>query len=119
MGHYFKNGVLRIYFDSYGQITLYEIQQYLKTPSEERQRNTDIIQPIGTKICGHLCLYVLKSLSNGLSFQDVLEQLTKEGSGIRWTNWTKLTNSTNQNDTIFQNDMFLYEIWMTFSELTW
>ena len=31
---YFKNGQDRIYFDSYGQITLDEVQKYLKTPSE-------------------------------------------------------------------------------------
>ena len=85
---YFKKGDERIYFDSYGQITLYEIQKYLKRPGEKEviQRNTDVIQPVGTSICGHLCLYVLKSLCEGLSFQDVLEHLIKEGSGIKWTN---------------------------------
>ena len=45
-----------------------------------------MIQSPGTNICGHLCLFVLKSLSEGLSFQDVLEQLTTEGTGIKWTN---------------------------------
>ena len=37
-------------------------------------------------MCGHLCLYVLKSLSNGTSFRDVLNSLTKEGSGVKWSN---------------------------------
>ncbi len=87
---YFKNEQDRIYFDSYGQITLDEVQKYLKTPSERGQqvikRNSDVIQPPGTSICGHLCLFVLKSLSVGMSFRDVLNELTKEGSGIKWTN---------------------------------
>ena len=80
----------RIYFDSYGQITLNEVQKYLKKSSEigEQviQRNTDIVQHPGTNVCGHLCMYVLKSLSNGASFRDVLNSLTTEGAGIKWTN---------------------------------
>ena len=61
----------RIYFDSYGQITPVEIQWYLKTDSEfDRdkeiiQRNTDIVQAANTSVCGHLCLFVLKSLTSG------------------------------------------------------
>ena len=88
---YFKTGNERIYFDSFGQITPCEIQRYLKSESEiDKQvikRNTDIVQPPGTKICGHLCLYVLKSLSDGVTFCDVLEYLSnpQEGKGIKWT----------------------------------
>ena len=90
---YFKTGKDRIYFDSIGQITPYEVQKYLKTKSEvDRQeqviqRSTDIIQPDGTQICGHLCLYVLKSLSDGMEFWEVLKRLAtlKEGKGIKWT----------------------------------
>ena len=61
----------RIYFDSYGQITPVEVQRYLKTgPEFQRgkeviQRNTGIVQAPNRVVCGHLCLYVLKSLSNG------------------------------------------------------
>ena len=87
---YHKTGNQRIYFDSYGQVTLYEIQKYLKNKNELNQqviqRNTDIIQEPGTNICGHLCLYILKSLSNGQSFRDALNSLTKYGKGIKWTN---------------------------------
>ncbi len=87
---YVKNGPDRTYFDSYGQITLDEVQNYLKTTSEKGKqvikRNTDIVQATGTNVCGHLCLYVLKSLSRGLMFRDVLNELTKAGSGIKWTN---------------------------------
>ena len=88
---YFKTGKDRIYFDSYGQITPYEVQKYLKMKNEINQqvikRNTDIVQPAGTQICGHLCLYVLKSLSDGMKFHDILEGLItlKEGKGIKWT----------------------------------
>ena len=87
---YHKTGCQRIYFDSYGQVTLYEIQKYLKNENEANeqviQRNTDIVQAPGTNICGHLCLYILKSLSNGQSFRDALNSLFKHGEGIKWTN---------------------------------
>ena len=86
---YYKKGNERIYFDSFGQISLYELQNYLKKASEKNQqviqRNTDIVQNPDTKICGHLCLFVLKSLNNGMTFRDVLDKLTS-GSGIKWTN---------------------------------
>ena len=76
---YFKTGKDRIYFDSYGQITPYEVQKYLKMKNEiNRQvikRNTDIVQPAGTQICGHLCLYVLDNLSKGAKFQEVINSL--------------------------------------------
>ena len=91
---YYKNGENRIYFDSYGQVTLHEVQVYLKKEKEIGkeviQRNTDIVQAPGTKICGHLCLYVLKSLSDGMSFRDVLNSLSEkkeqDGEGIKWSN---------------------------------
>ena len=64
---YYKDGKDRIYFDSYGQVILDEISTYLKTDEEQDKaviaRNTDIVQDFNTHICGHLCLYVLKSLS--------------------------------------------------------
>ena len=76
---YFKNGKKRIYFDSFGQITPIEIQNYLKTSKEKGiaviQRNTDAVQAINTHVCGQLCLFVLKALSSGWSFQQVLNKL--------------------------------------------
>ena len=73
----------RIYFDSFGQVNLEEIQKYLKTRKEYEtgkaviQRNTDIVQRINTHVCGNLCLFVLTSLTREhLTFQDVLNQLT-------------------------------------------
>ena len=80
---YFKDGMnQRIYFDSFGQVTLHEIQKYLKTKNEYKtekaviQRNTDIIQRVNTHVCGHLCLFVLTSLMREhLAFQKVLNKL--------------------------------------------
>ena len=75
---YYRNKDQRIYFDSYGQITPVEVQRYLKTEvefdrgKEVMQRNTDIVQIPNTVVCGHLCLYVLKSLAGGESFQSIL-----------------------------------------------
>ena len=79
---YYKDHDNRIYFDSFGQATLDEIQKYLKSDWEYKigkgviQRNTDIVQRVNTHVCGHLCLFVLTSLvRKHLSFQDVLNQL--------------------------------------------
>ena len=80
---YFKDGMnKRIYFESFGQVTLEEVQKYLKTEKEYEtrktviQRNTDIVQHVNMHVCGHLCLFVLTSLMREhLSFQDVLNQL--------------------------------------------
>ena len=87
---YYKNGQDRKYFDSFGQVTLDEVQKYLKNEDEKDkqviQRNTDIVQIPGTSICGHLCLYVLKSLNNGITFRNVLNSLTFQGTGIKWSN---------------------------------
>ena len=61
---YFKDGMNRIYFGSFGQVTPMEIQMYLKTRGEydaEKvaiQRNTDIVQHSNTHVCGHLYVYL-------------------------------------------------------------
>ena len=81
----YRNGSDRSYFDSYGQITPVEIQQYLKTGSEFKrgseviQRNTDIVQTVNTSVCGHHCLFVLKSLTNGEKFQSILKRMRHYG----------------------------------------
>ena len=81
---YYKRGKTRIYFDSFGQATPAEIQRYLKTRREFElekaviQRNTDIVQHINTHVCGHLCLFVLTSLTREQqSYQDVLNELDR------------------------------------------
>ena len=61
---YFKDGMNeRIYFDSFGQVTLDELQKYLKTKKEYEsgkaviQRNTDIVQRVNTYVgtCVYSC----------------------------------------------------------------
>ena len=57
---YYNNKRQRIYFDSYGQVILAEVKDYLKSDKEKEndesviQRNTDIVQEFNTQICGHL-----------------------------------------------------------------
>ncbi len=81
----------RIYFDSFGQVTPIELQKYLKTKSEWDtsqqviQRNTDIVQHLNTHVCGHLCLFVLTSLTREqLSYQDVLNILNDGYTRSDW-----------------------------------
>ena len=87
---------IRIYFDSFGQITPIEVQKYLKTRNEfERkkaviQRNTDIVQHVNTHVCGHLCLFVLTSLMREhLSFQEILNKLN---DGYTQSDWKTTTS---------------------------
>ena len=62
-----------------------EIQQYLKRgiefklSSEVIQRNTDIVPAANTSVCGHLCLFVLKSLTNVEKFQSILNHMRHYG----------------------------------------
>lgn len=69
---WYKKGNLKIYFDSYGLLPPVELINYLKRPV---YCNSERIQPDGVVICGHLCLYVLKKLSDGCNFQDVINNL--------------------------------------------
>ena len=62
----------------YAPIEIEDRGSTLKTGSvfqrgkEVIQRNTDIVQAPNTVVCGHLCLYVLKALASGQSFQEIL-----------------------------------------------
>ena len=82
---YYRNKTSRIYFDSYGKITPVEIQRYLKTGSEfDRGKevikgNTDIVQAVNTSVCGHFCLFVLKSLANGEQLETILNHMLHYG----------------------------------------
>ena len=84
---YYRNKSNTIYFDSFGQIIPVEIQRYLKTGTEFArgreviQRNTDIVQAVNTQMCGHLCLFVLKSLANGEQFHTILDHMQHYGNG--------------------------------------
>ena len=80
---YVKIHKTRIFFDSFGRKTPIQIQKYLKTDKEFKnntsviQRNIDIVQRVNTKMCGHLCLFVLTSLMRErfFSYHQVMDQL--------------------------------------------
>ena len=67
-----KNGKEKFYFDSFGLIPPDEIVAYLKSPI---RWNTERVQPDDQVFCGHLCLYVLKRLSEGKNLQVVVNNL--------------------------------------------
>ena len=69
---WYKNGRTKIYFDSYGVQPPLEVIGYMRRPIHY---NTDQLQTAGEVFCGHLCLYVLKELSVGLQFRDILNKL--------------------------------------------
>ena len=69
---WYVNNRTKIYFDSYGLPPPLEIIDYLKRPI---YCNTDSIQPTDTVVCGHLCLYVLKKLSDDWEYIDILNSL--------------------------------------------
>ena len=58
-----------------------EIQRYLKFSDEFGrgkeviQRNTVIVQAANTSLCGQLCIFVLKSLTNGEQFQTMINPM--------------------------------------------
>ena len=64
-----KTGKTKIYFDSYGVQPPIEVINYLGKPI---YYNTDQVHPAGEVFYGHLCLYVLKELSTGHEFQNIL-----------------------------------------------
>ena len=85
---WFKNpDVGTIYFDSFGQDTPSELIRYLKTKkelSEDRaviKRNIYIVQSPFASECGRLCLFVLKSLSNNIDFDQIIQVLKKRYDG--------------------------------------
>ena len=68
---WYKNGKTKIYFDSYGVQPPLEVIKYLGSPIHY---NTDQLQPAGEIFFGHLCLYILKELSTGNEFQNILNK---------------------------------------------
>ena len=67
----YKNGKTKVYFDSYGVQPPLEVINYLGSPIHY---NTNRLQPAGEVFCSHLCLYVLKELSEGQQFRDILNK---------------------------------------------
>ena len=68
---WYKNCKTKIYFDSYSVQPPLEVINYLGSPIHY---NTDQLQPRGQVFCGHLCLFVLKELSIGNKFQNILNK---------------------------------------------
>ena len=68
---WYKNGKTIIYFDSYGVQPPTEVIYYL---GKLIYSNSDQVQPVGQVFCGHLCLYVLKELTAGQVFQNILNK---------------------------------------------
>ena len=68
----YKNGNEKFYFDSYGLQPPNELINYLKS---KIFYNTEQIQRADQVFCGHLCLYVLKEMSNGKGLQDIINRL--------------------------------------------
>lgn len=68
---WWKKGKVKYYFDSYGVQPPTELIEYLGC----LVYNTTQIQKAGTVICGHLCLYVLKKLSEGDSLENIINNL--------------------------------------------
>ena len=73
----------RYYFDSFGEPPPVELLKYLKSDSEFDQdlptikRNSITVQHDESSECGSLCLFVLKQLSVGMSFPDIIIFLDK------------------------------------------
>ena len=67
------NNSNKICFDSYGVDPPLELIKYL---GSSIYCSTESIQPRDTVVCGHLCLYVLKKLSDGWDYLEILNSLT-------------------------------------------
>ena len=80
---YYKNGKERYYFDSYGETPPVELIEYLKTDREILDnspvivRNFVTVQHDRSSECGALSLFVLKKLSQGVPFTDIIDYLEK------------------------------------------
>lgn len=70
---WYRNGVSKYYFDSYGIQPPTELIKYLKSPI---YYNTEQVQRSDQVFCGHLCLHVLFHLTvNGRGLQDIINDL--------------------------------------------
>ncbi len=69
---WWKKGDEKLYFDSYGLRPPNELMKYLNNPV---YYNSERIQPDGEVFCGHLCLFMLKKMSDGGNFQEIINSL--------------------------------------------
>ena len=74
-GHWccwYKNGNAKYYFDSFGVRPPKEVIKYLKSPI---MFSTFQIQTFNESNCGEWCIYVLKKLSKGEYYTDVIADI--------------------------------------------
>ena len=69
---WYKSGSKKICFDSYALPPPVEVVKYLQSPV---YYNSERLQYGNTVFCGHLCLYVLKKLDEGVDFQKIINEL--------------------------------------------
>ena len=69
---WYKDKNKKISFDSYAMPPPVELVKYLKDPV---YYNSERLQYGDTVFCGHLCLFVLKKLCDGMQFQDIINTL--------------------------------------------
>lgn len=80
---WYKNRNDRYFFDSFGESPPIELLKYLKTQSEYQnnlpviRRSAITVQHYYSNECGSLCLYMLKKLTNGVSFPKILIELAE------------------------------------------
>ena len=78
---WYKDGMQRWYFDSFGEAPPLELLTYLKTSEELKhdapviRRSAVIVQHYESNECGSLCLYVLKLLTSHVPFSRILSSL--------------------------------------------
>jgi len=70
------------YFDGFGVQPPTELVKYLSKPI---LYSTFQIQELGTKYCGHLCIYVILQMIRGLRFEEAVLQLLQDFSQNKWT----------------------------------
>ena len=80
---FYRVGNDRYFFDSFAEPPPIELLKYLKSDEEFDQdlpvirRNSLTVQHDQSSECGSLCLYVLKQLSLGIPFSDIINFLDK------------------------------------------
>ena len=80
---WYKLGMNRYYFDSFGEPPPRELLYYLKTDDElindlpAIKCNAVTVQHDQSNECGSLCLFTLKQLSNGIPFSKIIQNLEK------------------------------------------
>ena len=80
---YYRVGDVRYYFDSFGEPPPIELLKYLKSDMEFSKdlpvikRSSLTVQHDKSSECGSLCLFVLKQLSMGVPFPDIITFLDK------------------------------------------